>query len=44
MPILREAKAAFRCARMKLASVKRLSGVRTNSGRPSVKPVMCSPE
>ena len=38
MPRLSVPNALYTCVRTKLASVSRLSGVRTNSGRPSSSP------
>ena len=43
-PVFKTAREAYRLVRIKLASVNALSGVLTNSGHPSAKPVICSPE
>ena len=43
MPSARVANTPYSCARIKFASVNRLSGVRTNSGRPSSSPAIGSP-
>ena len=44
IPIRRVASAAYSWVRMKVARSKVLSGVRRNSGRPSSRPVIGSPE
>ena len=43
-PVFSAPKEVNRCTRMKFARLKRLSGFLTKSGRPSSKPVICSPE
>ncbi len=44
MPVRMAQSDAKYIARMKFSRVNVLSWLRANSGRPSVKPVMCSPE
>ena len=44
MPVRRAQSDAKYIARMKFSRVKLPSWLRANSGRPSVKPVTCSPE
>ncbi|MNC82132.1 hypothetical protein D3C75_1355270 [compost metagenome] len=44
IPIFSAPKAVKRCVRIKFARLKRLSGERTNNGRPLSMPVMFSPE
>ena len=44
MPIRRVANVAYSWVRMNVARSKRLSGVRRNSGRPSARSVIGSPD